>query len=1273
MDDRAPAAANYTPLAGLDRLSLDGNTRTADNELYQPLSPLEPRDVDDADAASSHISSMDSARPRATTSLEEGAQRPPATRQPASQAPLLDVPGHGGGQSASAVTLVGVEGAAKEGEEAAAPGVTEPRWTPFHLRRPVLLAAAAVFVLMVVALEVLRYVSERDDGLATVSENMHYLWTYGPTAVLTVLAALWGRVEYRSKQIMPWSLMARGRTSMEHGLLLNYMTSTTLGSLYRSVKRRHFLVSIGICGSLILRLLIIFSTGLLSLEYRPMVYDKEFFALDTLDLAKEVEYIEWLTDEFRPLSNGINFWAILNYNLSHPHGTTSEYAVQSFVPYDNETYDTMAADVQVFEAKLGNCESFNFTFERPSDSVEYFDIGLKRVLPKELWDEWEPWCYLSHSTYGLTNSVADGLLHELRDLMEIIYKCSNSTPPEDQEHRIFVTLESTLTGNETEMSGVISGNGDKLNITTEVKEELDLGIQPLNITAKLLTSMGDEYPKEVVDFGANTNIWFSLLNASEPQSNISDFRNTSLVAELSQRIWPSFAALAVKNDYKNPENETLSGTVTSSKGRLCIQELSLRLMEALLAVLTLLSIALCFLSPGIFHRDPGSVGAQALILARSPDLMGLLSGYGSSTKQALKSRLSGYIAYFPMRNSPENPAIEVTPKDPTKSTTAKPAEPDEDNSDQSKWWHPIPTMWWFRICIILLALAVIIVLEVLFRLSGKNSGLADVDTNGYQKYTWTYIPTLAMASIGLAFAMADSTARTLHPFQVLHRGSASFKEILYDPAGQISLVAVVQAASKRHFPLMAIMFTGLLAPILTIVTSGLYIPVPVPWTRDVTLQMQDWFDIDNRTVDTLQSIAEENKPWSVFSLTQFSNMSSPQWTHGEYAFPTFSAGDLRGHNGSETSLSMSLRVPAVRGNLNCSLTNYYENKNTSYDLGRLIGSPTIIVVDPPEGCHTPEINGTERRLYLKPSDSLKDGYFAAFMADDYDTVSLALYKEYIEDTSSIQICGDNRQHFWFAAGHQSGDISDSLTLLHCVPYIEALYVTANFSLPSLQLSTSAPVSPHEDTAIPLSTSSSATAFPDAKFDKFVAALANGTHGTPLASLAGQPNTAAFRAAIQRLYALYAAQNLHFNYRRPLSDPLPAANSTNNPAAAALASAPATGTLTDSTRLRLVQSGVSTRVLEGLLAAMVLCAGAAFALERRTRILPKDPGCVAAVMALVAEGEVWRRVVPVGAERWGDGEVERRGVFAGWLFSLGWWGGEGERRRFGVDVGRAEGG
>ncbi|EOD51312.1 hypothetical protein UCRNP2_1955 [Neofusicoccum parvum UCRNP2] len=847
MDDRAPAAANYTPLAGLDRLSLDGNTHTADNELYQPLSPLDPQDGDSDDAASSRISSMDSARPRATTSLEEeGAQRPPATRQPASQAPLLDVPGSDGGQSASAVTLVGVEGAAKEGEEAAAPGVTEPRWTPFHLRRPVLLAAAAVFVLMVVALEVLHHVSERDDGLATVSENMHYLWTYGPTAVLTVLAALWGRVEYRSKQIIPWSLMARGPTSMEHGLLLNYMTSTTLWSLYRSVKRRHFLVSIGISGSLILRLLIIFSTGLLSLEYRPMVYDKEFLTLDTLDLAKEVEYIEWLTDEFRPLSNGINFWAILNYNLSHPHGTTSEYAVQSFVPYDNGTYDTMAADVQVFEAKLGNCESFNFTFERPSDSVEYFDIGLKRVLPKELWDEWEPWCYLSHSTYGLTNSVADGLLHELRDLMEIIYKCSNSTPPEDQEHRIFVTLESTLTENETEMSGVISGNGDKLNITTEVKEELDLGIQPLNITAKLLTT------------------------------------------------------------------------------------------------------------------------------------------------------------------------IEVTPKDPTKN----------------------------------------------------------------------------------------------------------------------------------------------------------------------------WFDIDNRTVDTLQSIAEENEPWSVFSLTQFSNMSYPQWTHGEYAFPTFSADDLRGHNGSETSLS---------------------NKNTSYDLGRLIGSPTMIVVDPPEGCHTPEINGTERRLYLKPSDSLKDGYFAAFMADDYDTVSLALYKEYIEDTSSIQICGDNRQHFWFAAGHQSGDISDSLTLLHCVPYIEALYVTANFSLPSLQLSTSAPVSPHEDTAIPLSTSSSATAFPDAKFDKFVAALANGTHGTPLASLAGQPNTAAFRTAIQHLYALYAAQNLHFNYRRPLSDPLPAANSTNNPATAALASAPATGTLTDSTRLRLVQSGVSTRVLEGLLAAMVLCAGAAFALERRTRILPKDPG------------------------------------------------------------------
>lgn len=59
--------------------------------------------------------------------------------------------------------------------------VNQPRWTPFYLRAPFLFGQAFVFALMIAALEALYYVSERDKGLTTTSQNLHYLWTYGPT------------------------------------------------------------------------------------------------------------------------------------------------------------------------------------------------------------------------------------------------------------------------------------------------------------------------------------------------------------------------------------------------------------------------------------------------------------------------------------------------------------------------------------------------------------------------------------------------------------------------------------------------------------------------------------------------------------------------------------------------------------------------------------------------------------------------------------------------------------------------------------------------------------------------------------------------------------------------------------------------------------------------------------------------------------------------------------------------------------------------------------
>jgi len=51
----------------------------------------------------------------------------------------------------------------------------------FYLRRCFLLEMAVLSVVLIAALEILNFLSNRDQGFITAKARMHYLWTYGPT------------------------------------------------------------------------------------------------------------------------------------------------------------------------------------------------------------------------------------------------------------------------------------------------------------------------------------------------------------------------------------------------------------------------------------------------------------------------------------------------------------------------------------------------------------------------------------------------------------------------------------------------------------------------------------------------------------------------------------------------------------------------------------------------------------------------------------------------------------------------------------------------------------------------------------------------------------------------------------------------------------------------------------------------------------------------------------------------------------------------------------
>ncbi|KAL0257631.1 hypothetical protein SLS55_006794 [Diplodia seriata] len=192
----------------------------------------------------------------------------------------------------------------------------------FAPRRSVLLSFAGMFALMIGSLELLNYLSHRYTGIATVEQGAHYLWTYGPTFVLTVIAIFWARMEFQIKQATPWTELQRGETVTKDSLMLNYTTAPIYEILVKSLRRSHYSVALVVSGTIILQLATIASTGLLRLEYRDIDRQAEFIVLDHFDFLNN----NGTTD----MTVGPKLWAIEQYNSSYPAGTSPEEATQSF-------------------------------------------------------------------------------------------------------------------------------------------------------------------------------------------------------------------------------------------------------------------------------------------------------------------------------------------------------------------------------------------------------------------------------------------------------------------------------------------------------------------------------------------------------------------------------------------------------------------------------------------------------------------------------------------------------------------------------------------------------------------------------------------------------------------------------------------------------------------------------------------------------------------------------------------------------------------------------
>jgi hypothetical protein len=142
-------------------------------------------------------------------------------------------------------------------------GPTPPLWTPVWLTKWFLGLFALMFGAFLIALILLWHYDAQNDGFHVKQGTSHYAWAYTPTIIVVIVVAFWRMVDHHSKLAMPYDALQNGPIKPSESLLVDYISRFQLVALLEAFKNSHFAVIVSITGFVLLKVVTVFSTGLL--------------------------------------------------------------------------------------------------------------------------------------------------------------------------------------------------------------------------------------------------------------------------------------------------------------------------------------------------------------------------------------------------------------------------------------------------------------------------------------------------------------------------------------------------------------------------------------------------------------------------------------------------------------------------------------------------------------------------------------------------------------------------------------------------------------------------------------------------------------------------------------------------------------------------------------------------------------------------------------------------------------------------------------------------
>ena len=1180
----------------------------------------------------------------------------------------------------------------------------EPKHSPFTwLSRSGLLITSIVFLIFALALVLIWYLNSKETGFSLVFKN-HYSWTYGPTAIMVLVVAVWRQIDQKCKADISWSILHEGSALAKHTVLLDYVSPLQLISFWKSFKTGHLAVTFSITGFILLKLITLVSTGLL-VEDIVELPEKQV-ALQTSNVFNGSLYNETEYVTKSDASLVYTAYGIMAQNLSGKTGTTDNLVYNDFKFNGNLANNSVTGEMNALLPQF-NCEPATV-------SINPLPYGTNGSQVGDTMSIVSPSCIPmggAQQVFVLDASSEICPQRQLRGVRQRV-NCSrgaNEDPFPNHQLLTLVEVVYNQTFNESKGLETISSvdKPEILSFSVGIKQTTSLICQPayqmgkVNVTKGIATTpyvtvddvilnndrlsnfsnedLASMFVSALLD-GANMfgdlsdsttaeefpNTMFGLMAASVG-GRYEDLLDQATMRIAAERTFVHVAIQIVSKNILSTSDVSSNGTLLSMETRLFVSPAPLWIMVAGFLLMSVASLLLLRYRPlGCCTTSPRTIKDIAEIARQSQELQNLVQAVSLLREDEL-ARTLGMYHFFSYRVVQEDKTttlcIEAEPRsseDPLKSI------PDNPIPSETTWWKPLTIRRPMMICNTLLPLALIGILEYLQRNSDSNRGIYTIsDLNTLRSSVYTrFIPALVMLIVATSYNAVDFNILVLAPYNSMKgRAVPASRTVDSSLVDKFPPIALWCAIKQRQYAAVFSSSAATIGSILAIIVSGLYTINPTPSYSTAVLQT-----IDSFNTSWLNSATNDSSAAVLTSLTESLNLTYPQSTYDELAFP-----GLILSNGTTMSSNSSLQVvsPALRASLSCSVMEESAyNVSAGYNSRLGSSSATVEAMLPlPPSClfGGPGGNMTYIDVNYRVGFAENSSYIGKLLdlhVGPYDAIMGFPFGE-----SDPLAVNDNPlacPSLAFIYGYVDIDkpSETSVTTLLCYQQIQRLEAEVTFDGPSMAISAVRPPIPHED-SIELVTSSPAghTTFSyriqrhmeqslsifnqtkyasanlaDSPVDGFFQAVLFGKKSLPESTLVGPENQDTIMGGINAFYRRYMAQAITSNMRVPV-----------DMRAATPASTTYSGVLINpSQNRRLVQHNTPKIVLQVCLGTMALLGALAWRFTQLHDLVPYNPCTIFGVLSLLAGSRMCESNTHGPSRTDGDASESQA------LYKLQWW-------------------